>query len=529
MTVESHHRQIIKSIGIIMGAVLLSRLLGFFREWTVAHQIGSNATTDAYYAAFMLPDFLTYMVAGGSLEIFFIPVFTKYVAEKKEEEAWHVFSVVITFMVLLLVPLLLAAEIFAPHIIRIIAPGFNPAGQAEVVFLTRLMLPGQFFFCLGVVMIAAQNARARFLLPALAGVLYNLGIILGGWLLSPRIGITGFAIGLVVGLFLGYFVLQFVGAWRIGARFRPSLDFRHAGFLLFLKLAIPVMLALSTVFMDEWLLRYFASFLQAASITWLVYAKTLMRVPLAIVVQAVTVASYPFLATMHSEGRISDFNETLNHGTRGLILILLPISALTIALHQPVVYLVFSHTKMQWPDIQATSECLVFFAIGMFAWGIQNLLSRGFYALRDTITPAVVGTIITLISLPLYWFLSRHWKHAGLAAASSICVIGYTCIIFFLISRRTRNPDAYGLIRFFGKVVAVCVVSGAACLGFTQWLEERIVWHNSVGALELIVIVSLFGLLLMIPLARVARIEEFDQYCRKLLPWFRQRVQPSLN
>ena len=529
MSSEGNSRQILKSIGILMGALLLSRLLGFLREWTVAHQMGSNAITDAYYAAFMLPDFLTYMVAGGSLEIFFIPVFTKYIAEKKEEEAWHIFSTVITFMIVLLLPLLTLAEIFAPHIVRIITPGFNPAGQAEVVFLTRLMLPGQFFFCLGVVMIAVQNARSRFLIPALAGVMYNIGIILGGWLLSPRFGITGFAIGLVVGLFFGYFVLQLSGAWKMGAHFRPSFDFGHPGFRLFLRLAIPVMLALSTVAMDEWLLRYFASFLQAASITWLVFAKTLMRVPLAVVGQAVGTGSYPFLARMYAEGKFTEFNRTMNHGTRGLILMLAPISTLAIALHEPVVYFVFSHTRMKSSDIQATAGCLAFFCIGMFAWGTQNLISRGFYAIQDTLTPAIGGTIMTIVSLPIYWFLSRVWQQNGLATASSICVIAYAAVIYFLLARRTKNAEAPGVVGFSAKIAVVCVVSGLACQRLAQWLQARMVWQNSMGALELIVLVSVFGLILMVLLARILNIEELDAYRRKFLPCLRERSQPSLS
>lgn len=528
MPSEGHSRQILKSIGILMGALLLSRLLGFAREWTVAHQMGSNSITDAYYAAFMLPDFLTYMVAGGSLEIFFIPVFAKYIAEKKEEEAWHLFSTVLTFMIVLLLPVLVLAEIFTPHIVRIIAPGFNPAGQAEVVFLTRLMLPGQFFFCLGVVMIAVQNARARFLIPALAGVMYNIGIILGGWLLSPRIGITGFAIGLVVGLFFGYFVLQLSGAWKLGAHFRPNFDFGHAGFRLFLKLAIPVMLALSTVAMDEWLLRYFASFLQTASITWLVFARVLTRVPLAVVGQAVGTGSYPFLVRMHAEGKLAEFNRTLNHGTRGLILMLAPISTLAIVLREPVVYFVFSHTRMKTTDIQATAECLAFFCVGMFAWGTQNFLSRGFYAIHDTVTPAIVGTIMTIVSLPVYCFFARNWQHNGLATASSICVISYTAVVFFLLARRTKNAEASGVLIFFVRVVAVCVISGLACQRLGQWLQGRIAWQNPIGALELIVLVSVFGLILMVLLARILNIEEFTVYCRKFLPWLRERTQPSL-
>jgi len=146
MAASTLNRRIAQSTGIVMASVLASRLLGFLREWLVAHQIGSNAITDAYYAAFTLPDFLNYLVAGGSLSVIFIPVFTKYLSENQEEEGWRVFSIVATFMGLVLVGLVLAAEIFAPQLAHVIAPGFAPAEKARVVFLTRLMLPAQICF-----------------------------------------------------------------------------------------------------------------------------------------------------------------------------------------------------------------------------------------------------------------------------------------------------------------------------------------------------------------------------------------------
>ena len=126
-----------------MASVLLSRVLGFFRDWTVAHQIGSNAVTDAYYAAFTLPDFLNYLVAGGSLSVTFIPIFAKYVAEKREDEGWRVFSTVVTFMGLVVTAFVVAGEIFAPQLVQVIAPGFSPAEKQRVIYLTRLMLPAQ--------------------------------------------------------------------------------------------------------------------------------------------------------------------------------------------------------------------------------------------------------------------------------------------------------------------------------------------------------------------------------------------------
>src|SRR5947207_9002058 len=138
MATVSLTRRIAQSTGIVMASVLVSRLLGFFREWTVAHQMGSNAVTDAYYAAFTLPDFLNYLVAAGSLSLTFIPVFAHYVAENREEEGWHVFSTVICFMGLVLVALVVVAEILAPRLVGVIAPGFRPAGKALGIFVTGL-------------------------------------------------------------------------------------------------------------------------------------------------------------------------------------------------------------------------------------------------------------------------------------------------------------------------------------------------------------------------------------------------------
>src|SRR5277367_5306038 len=126
VTTGTIHRRIAASTGIVMASVLLSRVLGFFREWTVAHQIGSNAVTDAYYAAFTIPDFLNYLVAAGSLSVTFIPVFAKYLAQDEEDEGWRVFSIVVGTMGLLLVAFVIACEIFAPHLVVLIAPGFGP-------------------------------------------------------------------------------------------------------------------------------------------------------------------------------------------------------------------------------------------------------------------------------------------------------------------------------------------------------------------------------------------------------------------
>ena len=250
------------------------------------------------------------------------------------------------------------------------------------------MLPAQFCFYEGSILSAVQYAKGRFVIPSLAPVVYNVMIILGGVLLASRIGMTGFAVGVLVGAIIGNFLLQVYGAYRVQARFRPNLDLLHPGFRCSFASPMPIMLALSLAFTDDWIIRWFGSYLQPASITWLSYAKTLMRVPLGVVGQGVGVASFPFLAQLYSEGKFDELNRLLNSTLKGLIATLVPISALMIAQSAPVVYLVFSHTRMRPPDLDATAATLVFFSLGLFAWGAQYILARGFYATRNTWIPA---------------------------------------------------------------------------------------------------------------------------------------------
>jgi putative peptidoglycan lipid II flippase len=513
-------RQIAGATAIVMASVLLSRLLGFWREWAVAHQVGSNATTDAYYAAFTLPDFLNYLVAAGSLSVTFIPVFSKYMAEKNEEEGWRVFSIVVSFMGLVMIAVVVLAEIFAPKIVSLIAPGFGVVEKEHVVSLTRLMLPAQFCFYMGGILSAVQYAKNRFIVPSLAPLVYNIGVILCGVLLSSRLGITGFAVGVLVGAIVGNFLLQVYGAKRAGAKFFFSLNIRHPGFILFVKLAVPIMLALSLAFTDDWIIRWFGSYLQPASITWLSYAKTLMRVPLGIVGQAIGVASFPVLAQLFSEKRMVELDQILSGTMKGIILMLMPITALTVAMSVPLVHLVFSHTRLHEQDLLATAGTLVWFSLGMIAWGAQNILARAFYAMHDTITPAVVGTAITVLNLPLYWLLVRHMQHLGLAAASSAGITAYTIILFVILIRKTSGSGMRGLMSFFARVSIASAIGGIVCWKFVGWLGERISWRTFHGAFIDLSVATVVGVALTILVLHLFGVKEVKTYIKRMFMRF---------
>ena len=514
---RSVHHRVFASTAIVMASILLSRVLGFVREWMVAHQVGSNAQTDAFYAAFTLPDFLNYLVAGASLSITFIPVFTKYAAEGREDEGWHVFSTVVTFMGIVLAALIVVGEIFArPLVAYAIAPGFSPEARERAVFLTRLMLPAQFCFYQGSILSAVQYAKGRFVIPSLAPLIYNMMIILGGVLLASYVGITGFAVGVLAGAFLGNFLLQIYGAYTVNAKFTPNWNLGHPGFRMFVKLAIPIMLALSLPFTDDWIIKRFGSFLLPASITWLRYAKTLMQVPMGAAGQGVGVASFPFLAQLYSEGKFTELNRLLNSTMKGLIAVLVPISALTMALSRPIVYLVFSHTRMEPPDLDATAATLIFFSLGMFAWGAQNILARGFYATRVTWLPAIVGTVVTAASLPVYSLLAHREAHLGLALASSLAMVVYALTLFLLLNRRTHNREAGALTLFFLKVSAASVVTGWVCYRLRLLLEPHFAWQRFTGAFLLLALVSSAGILLLLLLGRLMKIREMDEQVARL-------------
>jgi putative peptidoglycan lipid II flippase len=183
------------------------------------------------------------------------------------------------------------------------------------------------------------------------------------------------------------------------------------------------------------------------------------------------------------------------------------------------VYFVFSHTRLRPPDLEATSSTLAFFSLGMFAWGAQNILARCFYAAHDTLTPAVVGTAITFLNLPVYWLLVRRAQHLGLATASSAGIIAYTAVLFALLNRRTRNRESGTLLLFFAKVTLASAVSGLICFELLRQIENRFVWQTTGKAFLILVVVSTVGFVLVGIVAKLLRIRELDVYLRKVAFW----------
>jgi putative peptidoglycan lipid II flippase len=228
---QSLNKQVGVASVIMMSSVLASRLIGVFREAVIAYIGGAGAEVDAYQVAFIVPEILNHFVASGFLSVTFIPIFAAYLSRNREDDGWRIFSVIYTCFGSLLLIVSLLSFIFAPWLIDLVAHGrTDPEFKALAVKMTRIIIPAQFFFFSGGLFMAIQFAKERFSVPAVAPILYNLGIIAGGALLGPWLGMEGFSWGVLGGAFLGNFAVQLWAARRVGLKFRITFDFNHPDF-----------------------------------------------------------------------------------------------------------------------------------------------------------------------------------------------------------------------------------------------------------------------------------------------------------
>src|ERR1700726_4771658 len=296
----SHQHSAFSATLLLMSAVMLSRVIGYIREAYIAFAFGAGPQTDAYVAAFTLPDWLNYIVAGGAASITFISIYTRFLAEKRDADAQKTFSVVITVMSAVMIVGTIIAEVLTPQFVRWMFHGFSPAQMELTVHLTRILLPAQIFFYVGGVVSAVLLSHRLFLLPAFGPLIYNVFIIAGGVVAGRQMGTASLAFGALAGSIAGPFLINAIGAAKIGTGYRPSFDVKNHAFREWVRLSIPLMLGVSLVTADDWILRYFAS-TGIGDIARLNYAKRLFAVPIAILGQATGQASLPFFARLFGD------------------------------------------------------------------------------------------------------------------------------------------------------------------------------------------------------------------------------------
>jgi putative peptidoglycan lipid II flippase len=474
----SHQHTAFSATLLLMGAVALSRVIGYIREAYIAYAFGAGQQTDAYVAAFTLPDWLNYIVAGGAASITFISIYTRFLAENRDADARKTFSVVITVMTAVMIIGTIVAEIFTPQFVHWMFRGFSLAQVELTVRLTRILLPAQIFFYVGGVVSAVLLSHRLFLFPAFGPLLYNIFIIFGGVIAGRHLGIASLAYGALVGSIVGPFLASVIGAARIGTGYRPSFDIRNPAFREWVRLSIPLMLGFSLVTVDDWILRYYASS-GVGDIARLNYAKRLFTVPIAVLGQAAGQASLPFFARLFNEKRLKEFAATVNDSVYRVAAASFLATGWMMAAAVPLIDLVYRRGRFLLSDTQTTAVYFFWFSLSLAFWSAQGLYARAFYAAGDTLTPMVAVTVITAASLPIYSLLFHHYGVVGLAFASDIGIganlIALACLLHYreMVSLRTLRWDE------LGKSALTAAVAGGICFGVSRGLPLSAYSHST--------------------------------------------------
>jgi len=474
---------------IVSAGVLLSRILGLLREVALADLIGANAAGDAYRVAFIIPDFLNYLLAGGYMAITFIPILTRHFVNDDDSGAWEAFVAVARPVGLAMAVLVGIGMIVAGPVIDAVT-SLGPEAAIEATRLTRIILPAQFFFVVGTLLMAVQYARGRFLIPTLAPIVYNLMIILGGLALTDQSdpSADGFAWGVLAGAVIGNFLIQAYGAFREGLRFPPGVPLASPIVREYLLLALPLMLGQSLVVLDESFARVFGTQLGEGPTSQLGFARQTMLVPIGVVAQAAGVAAYPYLSSLAEEGKLRELTTTLAGAVRYVVVASLVAAAALAALSVPTIRALFERGQFGAADTVAAASALVFYAIGIPFWGVQQLLARGFYAKRQMWTPVVVGTASTILAVPIYILLKELMGIRGIALASTVSIGLYTVALGYIWLNRTGTHVLAGLSQTMGRAILPAVAAGGAA-----WLAAELVSTVAAGFVGAVLQVVLGG------------------------------------
>ena len=438
---------------IMMASVFLSRVIGLLREMVIAYIGGAGATVDAYQVSFVIPEILNHVVASGFMSVTFIPIFSRYLARGREDNGWKVFSIILNCFGCFLLIMILISMVYAPQLIGLIAPGLkNEQTITAAVRMTRIILPAQFFFFVGGLLMAVQFAKERFFIPALAPLLYNTGIIAGGLILGPWLGVEGFAWGVLIGALAGNLLVQFFGARKAGLTYLPIFELRHPDLKKYVFLTLPLMVGLTMTFSTEFFFRLFGSYLSEGSIAVLNFGLRIMLILVGMFGQAVGTASFPFMSRLVAENKTDEMNRLLNSTLRYLALVI-PFSALIIVLRSEVVRLLFQRGRFDAGATAMTADVLIYFMIGAFAFAAYTVVVRGYFASQNTLFPAIYGSVAVVLSIPLY-LAGMHFLGArGIALAVSLSGIFQVSFLYALWNHRSHNPESRGVYAFYLKIL----------------------------------------------------------------------------
>jgi putative peptidoglycan lipid II flippase len=529
---------------ILTGSFIASRILGLLRTSLFAYVFGTTATSDAFLQAFLVPDLIFNIIAGGALSSAFIPVFTQYtIGEHDEKTAWHITSSLLNLIVAIMTFLAFLAFILAPVIVPLYNPGLSQRDPQElylIISLSRIMLLQSVILGGGVIINSVLFAKQNFLLPAIGTVLYNVGLIAGlipGLFLTIHrtpASLTTAAFLATIGVVLGAILqvgVQVPGVIKAGMRYTFVFDWRHPSVIQVARQMVPrafnsAMLYFS-IFVDRALILLLAvgagQDAVNGSITQYYQAFILVSLPLGIFGMAISTAAFPTLAENVTLGRMDRFRNIIQDTLRTILFMSLPSSVGLIVLGLPIIQVLLEHGAYSLDSALNTSVPLAFFAVGLIGLSAVEILTRSFYALRDTKTPVTVSVVQFIFKIALSVLLIQaagwglQWGLGGLALATSIAAILEAFVLLWLLQQRIGDFELRKLGIFAARVLLASLAMGLVLLIVRFLLDHILVTtsdqHLGFGgtllALIKLLIELAIGLIIYIRATRLLGIEDF--------------------
>ncbi|MBK7022133.1 MAG: murein biosynthesis integral membrane protein MurJ [Sulfuritalea sp.] len=476
---------LLRALATVSGMTLLSRILGFVRDFVIARTFGAGMMTDAFFVAFRLPNLLRRLFAEGAFSQAFVPVLAEYRNRRGEIETRTLVDRVASVLFLALVVVSALGAVAAPLLIAVTAPGFSAdADKFQLtVELTRITFPYILFMSLVALAAGVLNTWSRFALPAFTPVLLNLSFIGMALFAAPWFDppVLALAWAVVLGGVL-QLAIQLPALARIGMLPRFDPVWRDEGVQRVLKLMAPAVLGVSVAQISLLINTIFASFLETGSVSWLYYADRLMEFPAGLLGAALGTILLPSLAKTHAAGNSGDFSALLDWGLRLTLMLTLPASLALAMLAVPLLSTLFQYGAFAASDVLRTREALVAYSIGLTGLILVKVLAPGFYARQDIRTPVKIA-LLTLALTQLMNLAFIGWlKHAGLALSIGLASCFNAAMLWRGLRRRAVYQPQPGWGVFTAKLLAALLVLGCV-LWFTAgadttWLamsgEQRI-------------------------------------------------------
>lgn len=487
MSVAANQRVSTRATGIVGIAILCSRLLGLIRETVIASLFGASRNMDAFLTAFRAPNMLRDLFAEGALSTAFVTTFSRRIATDGDQSAWRLASKVATLTVVFMSALVLLGMIFAPFLIRILAPGFPVEKAALTIELTRVMFPFILLVSLAALVMGMLNAKHVFGMPAMASSFFNLGSIVGGVVLCywldpqadwrhPRFGERGL-IGLAIATLIGgllQLIVQLPSLRRVGFRFRPDFRWRDPGVRTILTLMGPATIAASAVQVNVAINSGFASGLGDGPMTFLNIAFRLMQLPLGIFGVAIATVTLPLVSRSAALGNKEEFRGALAHAMRLVMLLTIPSAIGLIILAEPIISLIYQHGRFTAEATAQTAGALRFYAIGLVGYSAVKVLAPAFYAIDKRHLPMLVSLFSIAVNFCLNWFFTFHLHlgHRGLALSTSAVAITNFLLLYIMMRHYAGRLESGQMLRTLVKLLVAGAALGAVCAG-GQWLFFR--------------------------------------------------------